>query len=427
MTELHLLYAAFGVAATALALISRRIRELPLSEPLVALVLGVLLGPAVAGLLVLEAPTRDVVLLEGSRLLLAASVMAAALRFRARDLRILLPQLTLLVAVVMPVAALLVGAAGLLLGLPIALAAVLGACLCPTDPVLAASVVTGDPAERDIPGRLRKLLTGESGANDGLALPLVGLAVAVALPHEGPGGVVPRLLWEVLGGIGIGVVLGVLVGLGLRWATRDDDLEPGPELVLTLLLAVATLGVARLAGTGAVLAAFAAGIAYNATVGSHTRESQDDIDEAVNRYAVLPLFVVLGAVLPWSDWVALGPAALLFVAAVLLIRRPPVVIAAARALRVPQRDAAFMGWFGPIGVSAVFYLAHSRHEGVADPRLFAAGTLAVVASVVAFGLSSSPGRRLYAQNGHGAADDGAPGDGDPADGAGGRSEAGASR
>jgi NhaP-type Na+/H+ or K+/H+ antiporter len=103
-------------------------------------------------------------------------------------------------------------------------------------------------------------------------------------------------------------------------------------------------------------------------------------------------------VLPWSDWAQLGPAGALFVAAVLLVRRPPIVVAFARPLRIPRRDAAFMGWFGPIGVSAIFYLAHAMHEGVDDPRLFAAGTLAVTSSVVAFWLTSSPGRRLYARD-----------------------------
>jgi NhaP-type Na+/H+ or K+/H+ antiporter len=84
-----------------------------------------------------------------------------------------------------------------------------------------------------------------------------------------------------------------------------------------------------------------------------------------NRYAVLPLFALLGLVLPWQDWAAFGPVALVFVAGVLLVRRPPVV------------------------------LAHSHHEGVTHPRLFAAGTLAVAASVLAAGVTSSPLRRHY--------------------------------
>ena len=113
---------------------------------------------------------------------------------------------------------------------------------------------------------------------------------------------------------------------------------------------------------------------------------------------MLPLFLLLGAVLPWREWAAFEPAAFAFVAAVLLLRRPPLLLALARPLGLRRRDATFAGWFGPIGVSALFYLAHSLKKGVDDPRLFPAGTLAVAASVLAFGLTASPGRRAYAQS-----------------------------
>lgn len=405
MSGLVVLYAALGTAAVVLALVSRRLRELPVSEPLVALLIGVVLGPAVLGLVRLDEATRDLVLLEGSRVLLAASVMAAALRFPARDLRAVLRPVLILLLVAMPLAALVTAGLGLLVGLPVAVALVLGACLSPTDPVLAASVVTGTPAERDLPSRLRRTITAESGANDGLALALVGVALAGALPAESVAQALGRVAWETVGGIGIGTLLGLAAAWGLRRATADGDLEPGPELVLTLLVALATLGVARVAHTGGVLAVFAAGLAYNAALGrmmppqaqDDERTSQDRVDEAVNRYAVLPLFTVLGATLPWAGWRALGPMAVVLVLGVLLLRRPPVVLALGRALGLVRRDALFVGWFGPIGVSAIFYLAHARHEGVTSPALFAAGTLLVTASVVAYGLTATPGRRLYAR------------------------------
>src|SRR5690606_18511791 len=242
-------------------------------------------GPAVLGVLELAPHTRDTVLLEGSRLLLAGSVMAAALRFPVAELRALARPLLLLLLVVLPAMALLTGAVALVLGIPVALAAVLGASLCPTDPVLAASVVTGEPAERDLPGRVRRLLTGESGANDGLALPLVGVAIAVALPTATAGQVAVRVAWEVAGGVGIGALIGAGAGLLLRGASRRHDPEPGPELVYTLLVALTALGVALLAGTGGVLAVFVAGLTYNVFVDRDERGLQDEVDEAVNRYA----------------------------------------------------------------------------------------------------------------------------------------------
>lgn len=397
MTWLPLTLAVVGVTGLLLALVSGPMqRSLPFSEALVALVLGVLAGPAVLGLVTIEDDLRDVLLLEGSRALLAASVMAAALRFPTPTFRGVLGPTLLLLAVAMPAAALLTGLSALALGVPVALALLIGACLAPTDPVLAASVVTGAPAERTLSQRLRALLTAESGANDGLGIVLVGLTVAAALPAESVGPALGLVAWEALGGTALGGTLGAAAGWGLTLARRHHDLGHGPELVYTLLLAAGVLGVARLAETGGVLAVFVAGLAYNRVVADTPRRHQVAVDEAINKYAVLPLFLLLGAVLPWAGWRGLGVGAVIFVLGVLLLRRPPLVIALARPLGLSVPQAGFAGWFGPMGVSALFYLAHARHQGVADDRLFAAVTLAVAVSVVVFGVTATPGRRLYA-------------------------------
>jgi len=148
LDSLYLVYAVVGTAGVLLALVSRNLRHLPISEPLVALLLGVALGPELLSLVEIDPELRDPLLLEGTRLLLATSVMAAALRFPATSLRPLVRATVLLLVVIMPLAAAISAAAALLLGLPLALAAVVGACLSPTDPVLAASVVSARPAGR---------------------------------------------------------------------------------------------------------------------------------------------------------------------------------------------------------------------------------------------------------------------------------------
>lgn len=59
LDRLYLTYAAVGTVGVLLALVSRRLRQLPLSEPLVALLLGVALGPQLLGLLEIEEQVRD--------------------------------------------------------------------------------------------------------------------------------------------------------------------------------------------------------------------------------------------------------------------------------------------------------------------------------------------------------------------------------
>ena len=64
-----------------------------------------------------------------------------------------------------------------LLGVPFWVAMLVGAILTPTDPVLASTIVTGERAKDNIPGRIRHMLSAESGANDGGAYPLVFLSI----------------------------------------------------------------------------------------------------------------------------------------------------------------------------------------------------------------------------------------------------------
>ncbi|MFV2008228.1 MULTISPECIES: hypothetical protein [unclassified Micromonospora] len=65
------------------------------------------------------------------------------------------------------------------------------------------------------------------------------------------------------------------------------------------------------------------------------------------------------------------------------------------ALGVSWRDTVFLGWFGPIGVSALFYLTYSFAEGATDFRLWTAGTLVIAASTLVHGVTATAGRRWY--------------------------------
>ncbi len=54
-------------------------------------------------------------------------------------------------------------------------------------------------------------------------------------------------MWEVGGAVIIGAFMGAATAWGVRRATCTEDMAKAPELVLTLLLALAVLGAARLA------------------------------------------------------------------------------------------------------------------------------------------------------------------------------------
>lgn len=92
----------------------------------------------------------------------------------------------------------------------------------------------------------------------------------------------------------------------------------------------------------------------------------------------------------------LGLGAALFVAGVLLLRRPPVVGAALLGTRTGPLSRAYLAWFGPLGVGAIYYLAYAHRFALPSyDRLYAVATLAITASVVVSTLTSTPAVHAY--------------------------------
>lgn len=393
---LNVLLVTVGLLTLTVAMLSRDIRRLPLSEALLALGVGILLGPIGAGVLdVPPLPAAHSDMHEGSRMLLAISVMAVALRYPFHQVLACWRPVVLLLVVVLPVMALSTATMSwLVLGAGLGTAALLGAALSPTDPVLATNVVTGEPAERDIPLRNRQLISLESGANDGLAFPLVLVAVALAGAAQ-PGAAIADATWQVLAAVLLGVAVGAAASLTLRIAERHREVSGAPALLFTFVLALAVSGAGGLLGIDDILAVFVAGLAFNAIGSRDERVRNMELDETINRFLVLPLFVVFGAALPWQSWFELGWPGLVLALAVLLLRRLPILLLMARPLRLGWTDALYLGWFGPIGVSALFYLTLAADRIDLDPVVLSAGSLIVAASTVAHGLSTSPGRIAY--------------------------------
>ena len=186
-----------------------------------------------------------------------------------------------------------------------------------------------------------------------------------------------------------------MAGWALRAGEAHGSTDPGPLALFTAVLALTVLGLSGLVHVDGVLAVFVCGLTFNGVSTGSERTSDVPIDEAVNRFLVLPLFIGIGAALPWAAWADLGWRGLLLAGAVLLLRRLPVLLALRRPLRLGWPDALYLGWFGPIGVSALFYLAMEAERLGAEPTVLAAGSLVVVASVVVHGVTAAPGRAAY--------------------------------
>jgi NhaP-type Na+/H+ or K+/H+ antiporter len=394
-----------GLALLVLALSSQVVKRHALSPVLLALAVGAVVGPHALGLLDPQAHVPRGVLLEQlARVALAMSVVDIALRLRPADLRDNAVRVAVLLLVVMPAMWLVTGlGAVLLLGLPVAVGLLLAAALTPTDPAVASALVTGVLPNRSLPRRVRMSLQGESAANDGLALPFVVLSGLLAtLPA---GRALPEFALEVGRQVGLAVVVGLGAGyLVMRvvdWAgvhrLAEEDWFPlaASALALTVLALTHLLG-----GTG-VLAAFLAGVVFSEGVPDSLREPIHVVHRSLTKVALTVVFLAFGTVLPFHRWwPELGAAGVGFALWVLVLRRLPAAYPALRLTRTGPLSAAYIGWAGPLGVAAVYYLAYMERYGLPEyERLFVAGTLAVCVSILGQALSSVPGLRLYRERG----------------------------
>jgi monovalent cation/hydrogen antiporter len=201
------LVVVLGTAILMGDLLARRLRIAP---PIVLLALGVLLG-FVPALRRVELPPEMVLLLFLPGLLYWESI-TTSLREIRRDLRGIVLMGTVLVVVTAGTVAMIAH----WLGMPLGPAWVLGAALAPTD-ATAVGVVA-----RLLPRRGVTLVRAESLINDGTALVIYGLAVAVTVGEEHLS--VPNVTWQFLVAyVGAAVVGGMIAWLGIQVRRRLDD------------------------------------------------------------------------------------------------------------------------------------------------------------------------------------------------------------
>jgi len=405
MYELNLALVVISGLVLFLGLLSTYIRDRTwLSEPMLAMLIGVLAGPGVFNILPVHWSNHDSLLQIVARLTLAIGLMAAALRLPPRYTIQHWKSLSILIGLVMPIMWLFAsGAFHYIIGLEWKLALLTGAVIAPTDPIVASAIITGKTAEENLPARLRNLLSAESAANDGLAYPMVLLALDFVHPPKGSlfwNWFIHSLLWKVGAAVCFGILLGYGAGWLLDWAERKQLIDKISFLAFTLTLSLLTLGLTKLLGTDGILAVFVAGLAFSHKVKGKERAEGANVQEAIGQFFILPAFTLFGLVIPWRHWLSFGWPILIAAVLILLLRRLPAVLIVQRMMPELQavKDALFLGWFGPVGISAVFYALLIWHI-TGQSEIWAIASLIIFVSVIIHGMTASPLTHLYHRKG----------------------------
>jgi NhaP-type Na+/H+ or K+/H+ antiporter len=280
-------------------------------------------------------------------------------------------------------------------GISLAEALVLAIVLACTDAALGQAVVT----DERIPSRIRQGLNVESGLNDGLCVPLLFIAIAIAEADAGTTSdhAAVKLVAEQIGyGLIGGVIAGALGGLAVLIATRRSLAEPDWLQILPAAAALLAAGIASALGGSIFIAAFTGGLLFGALRGDAGGELSHLVDEGGEFFNAVT-FIVFGAVIlgPLLDEVT-WQVALYAPLSLTIVRMVPVALAMlGTGARRPT--VAFLGWFGPRGLASIVFgiiLIDDAHLPHLHTLLLAI-TVTIAASVYAHGVSARPLTERY--------------------------------
>lgn len=365
-------YIAFGLALLGLTWLPHIKRSRFINVPLLYFFLAVLLFNRSMGLPELDPidnETHTIVAEYLTEIIVIVSLAGAGLAID-RTFRLRGWQLTWrLLAITMPLS---IAAAALLghwlFGLPLADAILLGACLAPTDPVMASSVQVGPPNEGG-EDPVRFGLTTEAGLNDGLAFPFVYLALGVA-DHGGKLG--PWLLKWTAYDLAYKVAMGVAVGAAVGWllghyAFRISDETARAETREGLFVTAAiflSYGLAEALHGYGFLAVFAAAVASRQNFEKNHEYYQKPYQFATQLERIFAglLLLALGGFVATANIALLSWSNILFAVLFIAVARPLSGLVGLVGQKMGKLEKGAIAFLGIRGFGSFYYLAYAQNN-----------------------------------------------------------------
>ncbi len=387
-----------GILVALVAWLPLALKRLPLSLPIICIAIGAIVF-SLPGVDLRPDPLRYPDIAERfTEFIVIIALMGAGLKLdRAFEWRRWMVTWRLL-AIAMPLTIIAITAiGGFWLGLGWIAALLLGACLAPTDPVLAADVQVGPPrsGEED---EVRFGLTSEAGLNDGFAFPFVNLAIVLSLAAStGAAWFSEWLLRDVIWEIGVGVGGGWLVGWIFGWLTfrsrADTKLSRTGDGLIAISATLVSYGVTEIANAYGFLAVFVTALTLRRAHRNHAfNEDMHDFTEQLERLGMLVLLILFGGALVGGLLASIGWLDVAAAAAIVLIVRPVAGLASLAGYRAPFAEKITLAFFGIRGVGSFYYLAYAlNHANFGhEERLWALVALVALFSIFLHGLTVTP-------------------------------------
>lgn len=370
------------------ALVSKRLAMSPITGPMVFTTVGLIVGSAGVGWFGTSLDGEALSIIVEATLVLVLFTDAIRINIGALRKDVSIPIRPLGVGLPLTLIAGTVAAALIFPGLSWAEALLLAAVLTPTDAALGQAVVS----DTRLPARVRQSLNVESGLNDGIMVPVVTVAIALAASEEGGSPSWGAFAAEQIGfGVVCGVAAGGLGGFVLDRFASAGRIEGVYRQLATVAVAAVAYAAAQSVGGNGFVAAFTAGLAFGVVARRQCSDVQDFTQDEGDLLTAITFMlfgaVIAGPLVSEMTW----QIAVYVVASLTVVRMLPVALALIGSGTLWQ-TRLFLGWFGPRGLASILFalLVVEEIDTPSAEMVFTVATWTVLVSVYAHGVSASP-------------------------------------
>ena len=292
------------------------------------------------------------------------------------------------------------------MGLSLGAALLLGAILCPTDPVLAGDIGVGPPGD-EAEHEPNFALTAEAGGNDGLAAPLVLIGIFVAEQGGTAGsasGSWPTSSTPARPGVAIGAAVGLVGGVERPRPARPRAAR-ARRSTATTRSRPRSWSTARPRPPAATASSPSSSAAWPSAATSTTTSSTGAHEgaEQVEKFMELAVILLLGSLLTGGGLTAPGWDGWLLAIVLLVVIRPlSTFVSLVRSQVETAGGRTFVAWFGVRGVGTLYYAATVVAAGVLsggeEKRVVWTAIACVIVSIVVHGVTGGPALRLLFRN-----------------------------
>jgi len=346
--------ATLAVFALLFSAMSGRIERSWVTGPIIYLIFGFLAGPMVLGLIDIEVEAVELRVIADLTLALVLFIDAANADLKTLATHAVIPRRMLLIG--LPLCIVLGVAMGRVVFPDVALfeLCLLATMLAATDAALGKGVVTN----KAVPSRVREGLNVESGLNDGLAVPILFVFLALATgsaAKDQRGALALKLALEEIGiGVVVALVLVSISVLVLRIVKRRGWITEIWGQVPVVALALASFSIAQTLHGSGYIAAFVGGLLFGYMAGERTHKL---VLAAEGMAELLAMFtwIVFSSAYMGMYWSTMTWDVLLYsLLSLTVIRMVPMVIALT-GTGEKLETKLFLAWFGPRGLATIVF------------------------------------------------------------------------